>query len=490
MKQKSILIIIFLLTLILPNIVNADTTCTYKTKDMGDIVISVKKPNRDVIYTINNGSYDNDVKLGETKGYYNLYYMAHKKYESYINNYPFKCNNYSKDNCPTTSAIGDGRLSYQCKTTLTGNCVVNKSKITYLSNRDMLINAFTKSNTYETGKCPSLIFNFYADGSGNGKNMVFDLLDDYEYDNFYKTMDVNLTTGGNGSVEKTTGISSNNTSTNTESCDLKFISAKEYNKNIDYFKTITFYKIGTEKKLQIKFKDEFNINFNESIAVNEGNFINKGGSNGVIINTMFVKGLNSTITCDKPIYVMFGGSDALGTNFYLLNEEQLKEFYVLVGYNPGELEPLDTSEIVFCDQVNVLKTLRIFGYLLSVVKIIIPLLLIIFATIDFSKAAVNSDQEALNKAIKSVANRAIAAVAIFFLPTIIFYLTSLIGNSVSDDDSFNKCNACLFKLNECDVEGNATDNKDNNDNSCDVLSLSECSKRSDCMVKNNLCQKK
>lgn len=56
------------------------------------------------------------------------------------------------------------------------------------------------------------------------------------------------------------------------------------------------------------------------------------------------------------------------------------------------------------------------------VKIAVPIILIIMCTIDFGKAVINNDKDALAKATSNVVKRCIVAVVIFFLPTIIIYV--------------------------------------------------------------------
>lgn len=55
----------------------------------------------------------------------------------------------------------------------------------------------------------------------------------------------------------------------------------------------------------------------------------------------------------------------------------------------------------------------------DMVKLIAPILVILFGSLDFGKAVISSDQEELKKAQSRFIKRCIAAVALFFLPTII-----------------------------------------------------------------------
>ena len=70
----------------------------------------------------------------------------------------------------------------------------------------------------------------------------------------------------------------------------------------------------------------------------------------------------------------------------------------------------------FCSEVS--DILRVVGYFLLVFKIVIPLILLILGMIDLGKAVVSSDDKAVGKAVKSLAMRIVAAVCIFFIPTL------------------------------------------------------------------------
>lgn len=70
------------------------------------------------------------------------------------------------------------------------------------------------------------------------------------------------------------------------------------------------------------------------------------------------------------------------------------------------------------------------------VKIAVPIILIIMCTIDFAKAVINNDKDALAKATSNVVKRCIVAVAIFFLPFIIIYVmknASVGGTPIMED---------------------------------------------------------
>jgi hypothetical protein len=70
--------------------------------------------------------------------------------------------------------------------------------------------------------------------------------------------------------------------------------------------------------------------------------------------------------------------------------------------------------------MNLLKTA--FNY----IKIIVPILLLVFGTVDFSKAVISGDKDALTKAGKDFTKRVLIAMLIFFLPILLELLLGLI----------------------------------------------------------------
>lgn len=97
------------------------------------------------------------------------------------------------------------------------------------------------------------------------------------------------------------------------------------------------------------------------------------------------------------------------------------------------------------------KILKLVGYVLVAVKIVVPLLIIIFGIVDLSKAVITSDEKGITKAAASLAKRAIAGVIIFFIPTIVKLCFNLVNgfNEISDD--FNVCINCVLDPDECDT---------------------------------------
>jgi len=83
-----------------------------------------------------------------------------------------------------------------------------------------------------------------------------------------------------------------------------------------------------------------------------------------------------------------------------------------------------------------LPLLSLLGKILNLIHIAIPILLIVFVTIDLGKAVLSQDDEQISRTVRSIKNRVIACIAIFLLPTLIesfFYKTFVSLNMDVDE---------------------------------------------------------
>ena len=91
---------------------------------------------------------------------------------------------------------------------------------------------------------------------------------------------------------------------------------------------------------------------------------------------------------------------------------------------------------------------QIVGYVLLIFKIDIPLLLIIFGMIDLGKAVIASKEDEIKKATGSLVRRAIAAVIIFLLPTLIGFIIGIVGGFTDElETDYNICKSCITNPN-------------------------------------------
>ena len=113
----------------------------------------------------------------------------------------------------------------------------------------------------------------------------------------------------------------------------------------------------------------------------------------------------------------------------------------------------------FCaDTSNIWNVL---GYVVTVFKIVIPLILIILGMVDLGKAVVSSDDKQISKSVSTLIKRFIAAVIVFFIPTVVsalFNALSIMNETELAD--YNVCVQCVTGGN-CDTStslGNTTNN--------------------------------
>ena len=106
-----------------------------------------------------------------------------------------------------------------------------------------------------------------------------------------------------------------------------------------------------------------------------------------------------------------------------------------------------------CGENGVKLALRIVGYAIFAVKIIVPIVLIIYGTIDVSKAVI-SGADSLQKNLVQFAKRCIAAILVFMAPGIINGIFNLIIDGYEDSTGreYQMCFTCLFNPNDCKVK--------------------------------------
>ena len=102
----------------------------------------------------------------------------------------------------------------------------------------------------------------------------------------------------------------------------------------------------------------------------------------------------------------------------------------------------------FCDKAS--DVLGFIGWILTVFKVAIPLLIIGYGMFDLGKAVVGSKDDDSKVASKRLMYRAIAGVLIFFVPTVVMWLFGTInGYKDMPVDDFEKCQDCILYPWDC-----------------------------------------
>lgn len=117
------------------------------------------------------------------------------------------------------------------------------------------------------------------------------------------------------------------------------------------------------------------------------------------------------------------------------------------------INPVFAKTIVdfdICEFRETLQLLKLIGIVLTVVKILLPLLLIFMCIKDAYKCVVAGKQDELTGMLKKFLKRFAAAAIIFFIPDLVYWgVENLIDEY--DDTAFSECTTCLFDTENCDI---------------------------------------
>lgn len=109
-----------------------------------------------------------------------------------------------------------------------------------------------------------------------------------------------------------------------------------------------------------------------------------------------------------------------------------------------------SGELKFCDYRNTRITLRTLGYIITIIKIAVPIILIAVGMMDFFKVVLSGKSEDISKAVSTVIKRCIAGIIVFLVPTLMNYVfNDLIEYN---DPSTKNCTKCILDPGKCNVD--------------------------------------
>lgn len=142
-----------------------------------------------------------------------------------------------------------------------------------------------------------------------------------------------------------------------------------------------------------------------------------------------------------------------------LTTEQAKELGIIVGnmeesinglidrffnINNTKLSGVGNNNLVDCNAIfgqacdkDKLSLMCFITTIFDILRYLIPAILIILGSIDFSKVVISNDKEAMSKAVSTFVMRAIIALVIFLLPLLINFLLQIFNTSYSTEDKIN-----------------------------------------------------
>lgn len=125
--------------------------------------------------------------------------------------------------------------------------------------------------------------------------------------------------------------------------------------------------------------------------------------------------------------------------------------------NPNVTEPsnpikppvsiLNYDNLCSKDNAGVETIFKMVGYIVQILRWIVPIILIVMGILDFSKAAISSDDKAISVAGTSFFKRMIVALLVFFAPSIIMALLNLFKFAgIKEDSRFISCSEIIFDV--------------------------------------------
>ena len=109
-----------------------------------------------------------------------------------------------------------------------------------------------------------------------------------------------------------------------------------------------------------------------------------------------------------------------------------------------------------CDEdVNpkVIASFRLVGIFVSIIKVVVPIVLIVLGMFDMSKAVLEGKEDSLKKQLISLLKRAIACLLIFFAPSVILGLFHFIDGWDDAKSDYETCLNCLLGDDSCPKVG-------------------------------------
>ena len=88
----------------------------------------------------------------------------------------------------------------------------------------------------------------------------------------------------------------------------------------------------------------------------------------------------------------------------------------------------------------------IIGWVVQGIKIIVPIMLILFGMLQMAQAVMSQKEDAIKKAQSGLINKIISAVVVFLVITLVTFLMSVIG-----DDSWQACMNCIDNPTDCPI---------------------------------------
>lgn len=108
----------------------------------------------------------------------------------------------------------------------------------------------------------------------------------------------------------------------------------------------------------------------------------------------------------------------------------------------------------FCTESNVARTFKFVGLLLTIVKILVPTIIIVMGFVNLFQIITSGNEENAKKYVKNVIIRILIGVGVFLLPSIVLFIFNIASNiisnqSIEDSGGQYNCLRCVLEPSNC-----------------------------------------
>lgn len=105
----------------------------------------------------------------------------------------------------------------------------------------------------------------------------------------------------------------------------------------------------------------------------------------------------------------------------------------------------------YCSNAQVARTLKFIGILLFIAKIFVPALIILMGSVDFAQAMLSGKSDEIPKRLPILIKRFIAGLIIFFIPTIMDFMFSVLDGYSESINRYSDCRTCILNPGSCNI---------------------------------------
>ena len=109
-------------------------------------------------------------------------------------------------------------------------------------------------------------------------------------------------------------------------------------------------------------------------------------------------------------------------------------------------------DVVKCGDIEIDYVVpKFISLIVNIIKILVPVIIIIFGIIDLFKASTANDEKVMKEAQKKLISRIIYAVLVFFVVAIVQFVFKTLANA-GDESNATSCISCFIN-GDCDQAG-------------------------------------